>query len=98
MPRVFPDTLVLRCKLFFFCAKAALLAKRAATCDKVEISDIFDRLMSQQYCEWISDTVDERKLCDKSPIPCPDHQESANMVPSPPPCKLPPLAFTAGSL
>ena len=80
VPRVLPDTLVLRCTLFIFCAKAALLAKRAATCDKVEISDNFDRWMSQQCCEWIGDKVDERKLSDKSPIPCPDHQEFANMV------------------
>ena len=36
--------------------------------------------MSQQYCEWISDNVDERKLSDKSPIPDPDHQKFANMV------------------
>ena len=71
------DTLALRCKLFIFCVKAALLAKRAAPCDKVEISGNFDRWMSQQYCEWISDKVDERKLSDKSPIPCPDHEEFA---------------------
>ena len=63
-----------------FCAKAALLAKRAATCDKVEISDNFDGCMSQQYCEWISDKVDERELSNKSSIPCSDHQEFANMV------------------
>ena len=43
VPRVLPDTLVLRCTLFIFCAKAALLAKRAAACDKVEIRDNFDR-------------------------------------------------------
>ena len=76
----FVNTLVLRCTLFIFCVKAALLAKRTAACDQVEISGNFDRWMSQQYCEWISDKVDERKLSDKSPIPCPDHQEFANMV------------------
>jgi hypothetical protein len=32
--------------------------------------------MSQQYCEWIGEKVDERKLSDKSPIPCPDHEET----------------------
>ena len=31
-----------RCKLFIFCVKAALLAKRATACDKVEISGNFD--------------------------------------------------------
>ena len=80
VPRVLPITLVLRCTLFIFCAKAALLAKRAAACDRVEISDNFDKWMSQQCCEWIGDKVDERKLSDKSPIPCPDHQEFANIV------------------
>ena len=66
--------------LFIFCAKAALLAKRAAACDKVEKGDDFDGWMSQRHCEWISDRVDERKLSDKSPIPCPDHQEFANIA------------------
>ena len=80
VPCVLPDTLVLGCTLFIFCVKAALWAKRAAACDKVEISGNFDRWMSQQYYEWISDKVDERKLSDKSPIPCPDYQEFANMV------------------
>uniref|UniRef100_A0A7S4G9L3 Uncharacterized protein n=1 Tax=Eutreptiella gymnastica TaxID=73025 RepID=A0A7S4G9L3_9EUGL len=56
------------------------VAKRTAACDKVEISGNFDRWMPQQYCEWIGDKVDERKLSGKSPIPCPDHQEFANMV------------------
>ena len=49
--------------LFIFCVKAALLAKRATTCDKVEISGIFDRRMSQQCCEWISDKCMEMQ-CD----------------------------------
>ena len=53
--------------LFIFRVKAALLAKRAAACDKVEISGNFDRLMSQQYCEWISDKGDERKLPTRVP-------------------------------
>ena len=75
VPCVLPDALVLRCTLFMFCVKAVLLAKRAATCDKVETSDNFDGWMSQQYCEWITDKVDERKLSDKSPIPCPDQEE-----------------------
>ena len=79
VPHVLANALVLRCTLFIFCAKVALLAKRAAACE-IEISDNFDRWMSHQYCEWISDKVDERKLSDKSPIPCPDHQEFANMV------------------
>ena len=34
VPCVLPDTLVLRCTLFIFCVKAALLAKRTAACDK----------------------------------------------------------------
>ena len=38
VPRVLPVTLVLRCTLFIICVKAALLAKRASACDKVEIS------------------------------------------------------------
>ena len=67
VPRVLPDTLVLRCTLFMSCVKAALLAKSAAACDTVEISGNFDRWMSQQKCEWISDKVDDRKLSDKSP-------------------------------
>ena len=55
----------------YFCVKAAPWAKTAAAaaCDKVEISGDFERGMSQQYCEWISDNVDEQKLSDKSPIP-----------------------------
>ena len=75
-----PDTLVLRCMLFIFCVKAAMLAKRTAACDKVEIHGNLNRWILQQYCEWISDKVDERKLSGKSPIPCPDHQEFANVV------------------
>ena len=63
--------------MFIFCVKAALLAKRAAACDKVEIGGNFDRWMLQQYCEWIRDKVDEQKLSDKSPIPCLDHEEFA---------------------
>ena len=43
VPRVLPDTLVLRCMLFIFRVKAALLAKRAAACDKVEISGLYGR-------------------------------------------------------
>ena len=46
---------------------------------RLRISGTSDRLMLQQCCEWISDKVDERKLSDKSPIFCPEHQEFANM-------------------
>ena len=77
VPCLLPDTLVLRCMLFIFCVKAALLVKRAAAFDKVEISGNFDRWMSQQYCEWINDKVDERKPSHKSPILCADHEEFA---------------------
>ena len=60
VPGVLLVTLGVRCTLFIFCAKAALLAKRTAACDMAEISDTFDRSMSQQYCEWIRGKVDER--------------------------------------
>ena len=50
VPCVLPNTLVLRCTLFVFRVKAALVANRSAACHKVEIRGNFDRWMLQRYC------------------------------------------------